>query len=86
VGSRSIDPGSLRAFAERDWQRVARHKATYWAERRAQVGVAAAFVAAEALRAHMRALDPSWPDAAQRADDLAHHVACARLLARARPG
>ena len=81
-----VDPEQLRALAGRAWDRTARHKASYWVQRRAEAGVASAFVAAEALRAPMREMDPTWPDAAQRKADLARHIAVAELLRRAHEG
>lgn len=78
-----VDPQLLRDLVGRAWDRAAEHKATYWARRRAQAGVAAAFVAAESLRARMRAIDPGWPHPEQRRLDLEHHVRVAEMLRRA---
>ncbi len=81
-----VNPEQLRALAGRAWDQIAIHKASYWTRRRAQAGVASAFVAAEALRARMRAMHPQWPDARQRELDLAHHMRVAELLQRAHEG
>jgi hypothetical protein len=83
VPDERLTPDRLREFVGRDWARVQRHKAEYWHRRREEVGTAAAFAAADALREQMRAIDPTWPDSAARAQDLASHSAVALALLRA---
>ncbi|MCA9574113.1 MAG: hypothetical protein R3B40_03100 [Polyangiales bacterium] len=77
-----FDPAALRAFRRRDWASVRRAKEQYWAEDHAARGPLAGLRAGAALWDQARAIDPSWPDEAQRAEDLAHHVDLVHKLRR----
>lgn len=72
-----LDPESLRAYARRDWRVVDRQE-------RAPVGTPEDRLAvSERLAAEAVALHPGWPDAAERARDLASHQRTSALLRRA---
>lgn len=75
-------PAALRAFRDRDWVSVRRAKEQFWADDHATRGPLAGLRAGAALWEHARAVDPSWPDEAQRAEDLAHHLELAAKLDR----
>jgi hypothetical protein len=77
-----FDPAALRAFRDRDWASVRRAKEQFWADDHATRGPLAGLRAGAALREHARAVDPSWPNEAQRAEDLAHHLELAAKLDR----
>jgi len=70
----------ILAFAQRDWAAVADAKARYWAERKATMTAAEALALAETLRRHVCDLKPGWPDAHERADDLALHLRLSEAL------
>lgn len=74
----------VRSFAGRDWAALADAKASYWAERKRSMTAADALAAAEMLRDHARQLKPDWPDADERAADLAVHLRVSEAL-RAAP-
>ena len=63
----------IREFVERDWQAVRDAKDRYWGDRIRRLGAAEAFRIAEGLRQQALALDPSWPDAEERAKDFEAH-------------
>lgn len=73
----------MRDYAGRAWHLVAAHKRAYWPRALRERGELATFEASQALWVHMRALRPEWPSAAERAEDLAHHLALKRALDRA---
>jgi hypothetical protein len=81
-----IDAASARAFVGRGWAEVERLEREHWARRRRDEGPLATFRAASALLEHVRRLRPDWPGEAERAADLAHHLAWKRLLERAARG
>ena len=70
----------IRAFARRDWAAIGAQKARYWAERKRAMTASEALELGESLRRHARRLQPDWPDAAERAADLATHTRLARAL------
>lgn len=70
----------LRAFARRDWAMIDAQKARYWAERKSAMTAEEALALGEALRRHAQRLQPTWPDAAERAADLATHRRLAGAL------
>ena len=74
----------VRSFARRDWEAVERSKRGHWARVWREQGPAAAWAACTDLWERLRTTSPRWPDDAQRAEDLDHHVEVARKLARAR--
>ena len=75
----------IREFASRDWQRIRDNKDAYWQERVARLGPLEAWRIADELRRQVRGQHPGWPDAADRATDLAAHARLAQLFRRARP-
>ena len=77
-----VDPALVRAFAQRDRARAARAKRAHWAELHASDPLAT-LAASGALHEHLRAVRPGYPTAADRAEDLAHHIEQKRLLDRA---
>lgn len=77
-----LDADDLRRFAGRDWARVREAKERAWARDAEALGAAAGLFAAEAMREHLRLVDPSWPADQDRADDLAHHQRIAKKLRR----
>jgi hypothetical protein len=76
-----MDPKDLRAFAARDWTATERGKQQYWADRYREDGPGPARLASTMLLEHARRL--GLLTAAQRADDLAHHVEVRDRLDRA---
>lgn len=75
-----MDRDEIRAFADRDWPALEEEKARFWAERKRGMTAAEALAAGEALRRHARRVKPTWPDAADRAEDLAAHLRVAEAL------
>jgi hypothetical protein len=67
-------------FARRDWAAVAEAKASYWAERKRSMAADQALAVGETLRQHARTIKPGWPDADERAADLALHVRVSEAL------
>ncbi|MEQ1729260.1 MAG: hypothetical protein ABL982_12865 [Vicinamibacterales bacterium] len=63
----------LRRFARRDWASAAAGKGEYWAARYQQHGATPAREAAFALLQHMRTVQPDYPSARHREEDLADH-------------
>lgn len=78
----SRDPRLIAAYARRDWRRVREAKKRAWAEDARCRSPESALELSSMLWAHMRTIDPSWPDAAQRQSDLAHHLERAARLRR----
>jgi hypothetical protein len=78
-----MDPDALRAFLERGWSEAEQLEREHWAEVRRAAGAEANLRAAWILVEHMRRLRPEWPTEAERAADLAHHVAQKRWIDRA---
>ena len=72
----------IRAFMSRDWQRARDAKDAYWAERVQRLGPLEALRIADELRRQTLLQHPDWPDAANRRDDLRHHVRMTELFAR----
>jgi hypothetical protein len=77
-----FDPAALRAFRDRDWKRVREAKEQFWAEDHRQHGPLAGLNLCSMLWDHIRSIHPSWPDAEQRAEDLAHHLELAERIQR----
>lgn len=77
-----LDPRDLAAYMGRDWERVRASKKAHWAADARAGGAVAGLRVSEALWAHARSVDPSWPDEAQRRADLEHHIHFASLLRR----
>lgn len=78
----AFDPEALRAFRDRDWKAVREAKERFWAEDHRHRGPLAAFALSAALWEHAHAIDPTWPDAEQRAEDFAHHLELADRIRR----
>jgi hypothetical protein len=70
----------IRAFAGRDWAAIADAKAAFWAERKRSMTPEEALATAEILRLHALQMKPGWPDAEERAADLALHVRISEAL------
>lgn len=79
-----MDRQDLLAFSRRNWAQLAELKAEHWRERRERLGPAEGVRMAELLRQHVRRTRPDWPDARQRAEDLAHHIRLGEMLRRVR--
>jgi hypothetical protein len=75
----------IRAYVHRAWDEVRASKHAAFAEDARTGGPNAGARASDALWADMRALDPSWPDDAQRQDDLRHHELLCEKFARLGP-
>jgi hypothetical protein len=78
-----VDRDALRAFLERGWTLAERLEREHWAAEQGGLGAAARWRAAAMLYEHMRRVRPDWPSEAERAADLAHHVALKRAIDRA---
>ncbi|MPZ16407.1 MAG: hypothetical protein GEV06_00620 [Luteitalea sp.] len=78
-----MNADDLRRFARRDWLAAAHHKIEYWVEQYRQHGPAPARTASTALLLHMRAVQPDYPSASDRAGDLANHLQLRDRLDRA---
>ena len=70
----------IRAFAGRDWAAIADAKAAFWAERKRSMTPAETLAIAEMLRQHALQVKPGWPDADERAADMALHVRLSEAL------
>lgn len=70
----------IRAFARRDWAAIADAKATFWAGRKRSMTAADVLAIAEMLRQHALQVKPGWPNADERAADLAVHVKISEAL------
>jgi hypothetical protein len=70
----------IRSFARRDWAALDLQKARFWAERKRAMTATDALELGDALRRHAQSLRPDWPDAAERAADLAAHTRVAEAL------
>jgi len=78
-----MDRDAIRAFVERDRDRVAALKRDHHARQyRASRGISG-LEAARVLREHARKVRPDWPTARDRDEDLAHHVTLKRRIDRA---
>lgn len=75
---------AIRAFAERDWDAMARDKERYWAEWKRRHGATAGMRVADALRAQVRRARPDWPSDQERAEDLEMHLRIIEVVRRAR--
>lgn len=72
----------LKRFAAREWAAAEASKRDYWLEQYRQHGAAPARAAAAALVLHMRRVQPGYPSARDRDDDLADHHALRQRLDR----
>ncbi len=78
-----MNSDAIRRYAGRPWAMIEAARQEYRARQLAEHGPEAALRAAHALWLHMRSVRPGWPTAAERKEDLAHHVALRRILDRA---
>ena len=70
----------IRAFDGRDWAAIADAKAAFWAERKRSMTAGEALATGEMLRHHALQVKPGWPDADERAADLAAHMRVSAAL------
>jgi hypothetical protein len=70
----------IRAYLDRDWDRVAEAKRLRWRERRAHLGAAEAIRVAAELYEQIRRVRPDWPSAESRRADLEHHLRLSERL------
>jgi hypothetical protein len=77
-----VDAARLRAFAGRSFQATQVSKRAFWTEQYRKHGPESTLRASDALREHLRAINPLWPSAAEREADLAHHRAQRALFDR----
>lgn len=75
-----MDAADIRAFVQRDWQRLQAYKERAWEPIKATRGATAAVLAAESLRLAARELSPDWPSEADRGADLETHARVGRAL------
>jgi hypothetical protein len=73
-------PDDIRAFAARDWTRLAKAKRTSWLQRKQHRSPAEILAIADALRRHARVIRPDWPSPRERDADLAAHQRLAEAL------
>lgn len=75
-----MDAADIRAFMQRDWQRLREYKEQAWEHVKAERGPTAAVLAADSLRLVAREHNPGWPSAADRRADLETHDRVSRAL------
>lgn len=73
----------IREYVTRDWQAARAMKDAYWGERIARLGPVEALRVADELRRQVLHLNPGWPGATRREDDLRSHARLSNLLRRA---
>ena len=73
-------PDDLRAFAARDWARLAQSKRASWRARKQHRSAAELLAAADVLRRHARMIRPDWPSPRDRDADIATHRRVAEAL------
>ena len=78
-----VDLANIREFAHRNRAEVQASKQRYWAAQHRAFGPARTLEVSQALWQYMRRLRPDWPTAADRAEDLAHHVGLKGKIDRA---
>jgi hypothetical protein len=78
-----MEPGDLRAYADRRWAAVEILKLEHWTREFAARGPAATLEASHGLWEHMRLLRPDWPSDEERREDLDHHLRLKRAIDRA---
>ena len=75
-----MNRSDILAFVRRDWSAAEAEKTAFWAERKRRIPAAEAVRLGDELRRHARLLHPEWPDATERADDLAVHIRVSETL------
>jgi hypothetical protein len=78
-----MKPTDARAFVERDWAGLAALKRAHLVERYRTDGAQAALRASSMLWEHTRCVRPDWPNARERAADLAQHIELKRQIDQA---
>ena len=73
----------IQEFVHRDWQAVDASRRAHWAAVFQRQGWRVVWDAAQALLAHARSIQPTFPDNRARDADLAHHQALRAILDRA---
>ena len=63
----------------RPWDKLRQAKDEHWAQ---ETSPAKSLAIGAALWEHVRAVDPTWPDEAQRAADYSHHLELAEKMKR----
>lgn len=80
-----LNPAHLTSFLARPRAEVAALKESFWEQRlRGTDHAAEAFTISDALRRHAKMLQPDWPRAEDRAEDLDAHIRLKRLFERAK--
>ena len=79
------DPALLHAFVRRDWASAARAKERGWRSFREEHGPAAGVRIGDELRRQAIAMQPGWPSAREREDDLAMHLRLVEVIRRVPP-
>lgn len=72
----------LRAYRDREWGLLRRSKEAWWAADARAQGPIGGLKASTALWEHARTVDPQWPTAEERRQDLEHHIRLAGKLLR----
>ena len=75
-----MDAESLRRFARRDWEAVARSKSEHWNAIARERGDDELIRVADDLRRFALSEHPCWPSEEDRARDLETHIRVARAL------
>ena len=79
----SVITRGIREFIARDWRAARESKDAYWGDRIARLGPQEGLRIADELRRQALALDPAWPRAEDRRQDLLVHERLSDLLRRA---
>ena len=72
----------LKRYASRDWAQAAADKRDYWMQQYREHGGVPARTASTALLLHMYTVQPGYPSAADREEDLQHHLLLRQRLDR----
>ncbi len=75
-----MEAADIVRFASRDWDRLARQKAEYWASLKAREGYGEGLLIADEFRRHALRLHPGWPSEQDRQEDLESHIRVAAAL------
>ncbi len=78
-----MNPTDVLAFAERDWQRVARLETEFWTDRKRTLGLLEAFRLGDELRRQVIACRAEWPT--EQSKDLSTHSRVAETLGAVDP-
>ena len=84
--SKERDLESIRAYAGRAWDEVARAKAEFWVTRKANLSPLEVLELVDRLRRHVATLRPDWPSPAERTADLNVHSRVSLSLSRVPAG